>query len=36
MESDAEKRLTGDGEAFLRDTGIKEGQFVLDFGYREG
>lgn len=36
MESDIQKWLKGDGEAFLRDIGIKRGQVILDFGCGSG
>jgi len=36
MESDVKRWLTRDGEAFLRDLGIKKGQVVLDFGCGAG
>jgi ubiquinone/menaquinone biosynthesis C-methylase UbiE len=32
MGTDIEKWLEGDGEVFLKDIGIREGQLILDFG----
>jgi ubiquinone/menaquinone biosynthesis C-methylase UbiE len=32
MESDVKRWIEKDGEAFLKDIGIKKGQTILDFG----